>query len=149
MQTEQSRSIESVLHSHSNQCFVIHSKKGSTIDIVSQKEVAIRNLANRTKPIGNLLFCPTCKIRGHFSYSCKNLLHFWHGVSFLTMFEKTLSDIVKGLRAHKDNENAYISECIADCKKELGSVDKEVKVNAIEKLIYVCDSIFFSVSCLV
>lgn len=35
------------------------------------------------------------------------------------MFEKTLIDLVKGIRVHADKESEYISKCLAEIKKEL------------------------------
>ena len=52
------------------------------------------------------------------------------------MFEKTLSDIVKGIRASKRDTALYISQCIADIKKEINSTDRYVKSNALNKLTF-------------
>ena len=48
------------------------------------------------------------------------------------MFEKTLSDLVKGLRSNKRREAEFVSKCIAEIKEELSSKDKshQVKANA-------------------
>ena len=46
------------------------------------------------------------------------------------MFEKTLTDLVKGVRAHKKTEEAYISSAIKECKDELSSTDLELKTEA-------------------
>jgi hypothetical protein len=54
------------------------------------------------------------------------------------MFEKTLLDLVKGIRDHKSNEAQYISECIREIKTELSSSDKDLKAVALSKLTYVC-----------
>ena len=53
------------------------------------------------------------------------------------MFEKTLLDLVKGIRAHKDNEAQFISDCIRECKDELSSSDLDLKAEALNKLTYV------------
>ena len=53
------------------------------------------------------------------------------------MFEKTLQDLVKGIRSNKNNKSAYIAERVADMKIEMKSVDPFVKANAIRKLTYV------------
>ena len=53
------------------------------------------------------------------------------------MFEKTLLDLVKGIRSHKDREAQYISDCIRECKDELGSSDLDLKAEALNKLTYV------------
>ena len=52
------------------------------------------------------------------------------------MFEKTLSDIVKGIRASKRDTGLYISACIAEIKTELNSTDLYVKANALQKLTF-------------
>lgn len=52
------------------------------------------------------------------------------------MFERSLLDVVKGLRAHKDDESKFISDCIRECKEELASTNKELKAVAISKLTY-------------
>ena len=54
------------------------------------------------------------------------------------MFEKTLSDLVKGLRSNKRREAEFVSKCIAEIKEELSSKDKshQVKANAVLKLAY-------------
>jgi len=35
------------------------------------------------------------------------------------MFEKTLQDLVKGVRAHKDNEAEYINKALGEIREEL------------------------------
>eukprot|EP00980_Cylindrotheca_fusiformis_P011912 scaffold2830_cov131-Cylindrotheca_fusiformis.AAC.33 len=52
------------------------------------------------------------------------------------MFEKTLSDIVKGIRASKRDTALYISQCIAEIKTEINSSDMFVKANALQKLTF-------------
>jgi AP-3 complex subunit delta-1 len=52
------------------------------------------------------------------------------------MFEKTLSDIVKGIRASKRDTALYISQCIAEIKIEINSSDMFVKSNALQKLTF-------------
>ena len=58
--------------------------------------------------------------------------------SWAIMFEKTLSDLVKGLRSNKRREAEFVSKCIAEIKEELSSKDKshQVKANAVLKLAY-------------
>lgn len=57
------------------------------------------------------------------------------------MFEKTLTDLIKGIRAHKGSEAKYIDASIGDCRKEIKGRDPEIKAQAILKLAYVCDII--------
>ena len=52
------------------------------------------------------------------------------------MFEKTLTDIVKGIRASKRDTALYISQCIAEIKTEINSNDMFVKANALQKLTF-------------
>ena len=52
------------------------------------------------------------------------------------MFEKTLTDMVKGIRAHKKDEARYIAACLRECKEELAQNDKELKAEALLKLAY-------------
>jgi AP-3 complex subunit delta-1 len=52
------------------------------------------------------------------------------------MFEKTLTDVVKGIRASKRDTALYISQCIAEIKQEINSADMFVKANALQKLTF-------------
>jgi AP-3 complex subunit delta-1 len=52
------------------------------------------------------------------------------------MFEKSLNDLVRGIRAHKSNEAAFIGQCMMEIKKELKQENMGIKCNAIAKLIY-------------
>ena len=52
------------------------------------------------------------------------------------MFEKTLTDVVKGIRASKRDTALYISQCIAEIKTEIHSNDTYVKANALQKLTF-------------
>lgn len=52
-------------------------------------------------------------------------------------FQKSLTDLVRGIRNNKGNENAFISQCINEIKAELKNEDKKVKVIAVQKLTYV------------
>mmetsp|Transcript_10736 Transcript_10736/g.16427 ORF Transcript_10736/g.16427 Transcript_10736/m.16427 type:complete len:1219 (+) Transcript_10736:101-3757(+) len=52
------------------------------------------------------------------------------------MFEKTLTDIVKGIRGSKRDTALYISQCIAEIKQEINSTDLYVKANALNKLTF-------------
>jgi AP-3 complex subunit delta-1 len=52
------------------------------------------------------------------------------------MFEKTLTDVVKGIRASKRDTGLYISQCIAEIKTEIASADMYVKANALQKLTF-------------
>ena len=52
------------------------------------------------------------------------------------MFEKTLTDVVKGIRASRRDTSLYISQCIAEIKTEINSSDMFVKANALQKLTF-------------
>jgi AP-3 complex subunit delta len=55
----------------------------------------------------------------------------------MSLFKKSLNDLVKGIRSNKDREDEYISTCIAEIKDELRSKEMNVKVVAIQKLTFV------------
>ncbi|VDK48871.1 unnamed protein product [Anisakis simplex] len=52
------------------------------------------------------------------------------------LFDKSLTDLIRGIRNNKDNEARYISSCIEEIKMELRQESTYVKANAIEKLVY-------------
>lgn len=52
------------------------------------------------------------------------------------MFEKNLTDLVRGIRNNKKNEAKYISQCIQEIKEELKQ-DMQKKTIAVQKLTYV------------
>jgi AP-3 complex subunit delta len=54
----------------------------------------------------------------------------------LVIFQKTLQDIVKGIRAQKGDPSSFISQCIAETKTELQSTDPFIKAEAVRKLTY-------------
>ncbi|CAF1176469.1 unnamed protein product [Rotaria sordida] len=56
--------------------------------------------------------------------------------SFGQMFDKSLHDLVRGIRNHKDNEAKYINEAMDEIKQELKQDNIAVKANAVNKLIY-------------
>lgn len=58
--------------------------------------------------------------------------------AFSRLFEKSLADLVRGIRNNKKNEAKYISQCIQEIKEELKSREMEKKTVAIQKLTYVC-----------
>ncbi|EGX43742.1 hypothetical protein AOL_s00215g478 [Orbilia oligospora ATCC 24927] len=54
----------------------------------------------------------------------------------MSRFEKSLYDLIRGLRAHKGNEKAYIAQSMQECRNEARSNDMDIKCAAILKLIY-------------
>lgn len=54
------------------------------------------------------------------------------------MFEKTLIDLIKGIRGNKEHEDEFIRKSLSEIKDEVKSTDMFVKAQAIQKLTYVC-----------
>ena len=53
------------------------------------------------------------------------------------MFEKSLTDLIRGIRANKKNEQKYIAVCLQEIRNEVKSNDIDVKGIAVAKLTYV------------
>ncbi len=53
------------------------------------------------------------------------------------MFEKTLQDLVKGIRNANEDNGAYVAKAIQEIKEELKSRDVTIKAQALQKLTYV------------
>lgn len=53
------------------------------------------------------------------------------------MFEKTLTDLIRGIRANKKNEQKYIAACLQEIRNEVKSNDLDIKSIAVAKLTYV------------
>ncbi|CAI4210455.1 unnamed protein product [Parascedosporium putredinis] len=58
------------------------------------------------------------------------------GHHLAAMFEKSLYDLIRGLRNHKGNEREYIQNCLKECRTEIRSADMDLKATALIKLIY-------------
>ncbi|KAI8373125.1 adaptin N terminal region-domain-containing protein [Radiomyces spectabilis] len=52
------------------------------------------------------------------------------------MFEKSLTDLIRGIRANKKNEQKYIAVCLQDIRNEVKSNDSDIKATAVAKLTY-------------
>lgn len=52
------------------------------------------------------------------------------------MFEKSLYDLIRGIRNHKGNEREYIQNCLKECRAEIRSQDLDLKATALLKLVY-------------
>ena len=52
------------------------------------------------------------------------------------MFEKSLVDLIRALRAHKGHEGEYIQSAISECRREIRTNDLDVKATALLKLVY-------------
>nr|CAD7255948.1 unnamed protein product [Timema shepardi] len=57
------------------------------------------------------------------------------------MFDKNLTDLVRGIRNNKDNEAKYIAQCIEEIKQELRQDNIAVKSNAVAKLTYLANTL--------
>ena len=51
-------------------------------------------------------------------------------------FEKSLYDLIRGLRNHKGNEREYIQHSLRECRAEIRGSDMDLKATALLKLIY-------------
>ncbi|KAH9929816.1 adaptin N terminal region-domain-containing protein [Fomitopsis serialis] len=52
------------------------------------------------------------------------------------MWERTLQDLIRGLRANKNDESKFIAQAIAEIRQEIRSKDMELKAGAVLKLTY-------------
>ncbi|ORY16242.1 armadillo-type protein [Clohesyomyces aquaticus] len=52
------------------------------------------------------------------------------------MFEKSLYDLIRGLRNHKGSEKEYIASSIKECRSEIRTNDMDLKSTALMKLTY-------------
>lgn len=52
------------------------------------------------------------------------------------MFEKSLVDLIRGMRGHKGRENEYIQTALRECRSEIRSQDMDLKATALLKIIY-------------
>ncbi|OQR74719.1 AP-3 complex subunit delta-1 isoform X2-like [Tropilaelaps mercedesae] len=52
------------------------------------------------------------------------------------MFDKNLTDLVRGIRNNRNNEAKYITQCMEEIKEELRQDNIAVKSNAVAKLAY-------------
>lgn len=57
------------------------------------------------------------------------------------MWERTLKDLIRGLRANKRDESKFIAEAVDEIRREVKSKDMELKAGAILKLTYVSCSV--------
>jgi AP-3 complex subunit delta-1 len=53
------------------------------------------------------------------------------------MWERTLQDLIRGLRATKKDEAKFIAQAIGEIKEEIKGKDMELKAAAVLKLTYV------------
>ena len=53
------------------------------------------------------------------------------------MWERTLQDLIRGLRANKQDEASFIATAIEEIRREIKTKDMELKAGAVLKLTYV------------
>lgn len=58
------------------------------------------------------------------------------------MWERNLQDLIRGLRAHKNDEARFIASAMDEIRAEVRSEDMELKAAAVVKLTYVRSTIF-------
>lgn len=56
--------------------------------------------------------------------------------NFERLFDKNLTDLVRGIRNNKNNESKFISQCMEEIKEELKIPNVNAKANAVAKLTY-------------
>lgn len=56
--------------------------------------------------------------------------------NFERLFDKNLTDLVRGIRNNKNNESKFIAQCIEEIKDELKIQNVNAKANAVAKLTY-------------
>lgn len=54
------------------------------------------------------------------------------------MWERTLQDLIRGLRANKKDEAKFIAKAVDEIRVEIRSDDMNLKAGAVMKLTYVC-----------
>jgi AP-3 complex subunit delta-1 len=60
-----------------------------------------------------------------------------------SFFQKSLTDLVRGIRANKKNEAQYIGQCLQEIREEIRTNDRQKKLVAVQKLTYVSFTIFY------
>src|SRR6267142_1153186 len=53
------------------------------------------------------------------------------------MWERTLQDLIRGLRANKKDDAKFIAQAVDEIRQEIRSKDMELKAGAVLKLTYV------------
>lgn len=57
--------------------------------------------------------------------------------SLTDMWERTLQDLIRGLRANKKDEAKFIAKAVDEIRSEIRSDDMNLKAGAVMKLTYV------------
>lgn len=64
------------------------------------------------------------------------------------MWERTLQDLIRGLRANKKDEATFINKAVGEIREEIKSKDMELKAGAVMKLTYVSITLRSHPTCL-
>ncbi|BBH04119.1 delta-adaptin [Prunus dulcis] len=62
------------------------------------------------------------------------------------LFQRTLEDLIKGLRLQLIGESAFLSKAIDEIRREVKSTDSDTKANALHKLTYLSSLHFYDMS---
>lgn len=65
------------------------------------------------------------------------------------MWERTLQDLIRGLRANKKDEAKFIAKAVDEIRQEIKSDDMELKAGAVMKLTYVRGVLYWGLSILI
>ncbi|PON99255.1 Adaptor protein complex AP-3, delta subunit [Trema orientale] len=63
-----------------------------------------------------------------------------------TLFQRTLEDLIKGLRLQLIGESAFISKAMDEIRREIKSTDPHTKATALQKLSYLSSLYFYDMS---
>lgn len=59
------------------------------------------------------------------------------------MWERTLQDLIRGLRANKKDEAKFIAQAVDEIRREVRNKDMDLKAAAVLKLTYVCNAMCY------
>ncbi|CAN6577906.1 unnamed protein product [Malus baccata var. baccata] len=62
------------------------------------------------------------------------------------LFQRTLEDLIKGLRLQLIGESAFLSKALDEIRREIKSTDADTKANALHKLTYLSSLHFYDMS---
>ena len=67
-----------------------------------------------------------------------------HGSLSSVAFQKTMQDLIKGMRSNKENTSEFISLCISEIKQEVTSTDPFTKAEAVSICLSNCLGVRYS-----
>lgn len=82
---------------------------------------------------------PESGARVHHHFSLPPSASLWLDSVPANMWERTLQDLIRGLRANKKDESKFIAKATDEIRREIKSDDMELKAGAVLKLTYVSD----------